>query len=986
MPDRLRRIEEIFNAALDLPPHDRDRYLTEACGADAALRAEVDALLAHDASGAHAAVLDRTLDPGEVLQRIESAAESVDLSVSGLRSIRSEPLSASQQLGAYRILDVIGEGGMGVVYRAEQENPRRVVALKVLKSGLASRRMMRRFEYEAQILGRLHHPGIAQVFEAGVAKDSADGPARPFFAMELVPGRPLHAYAAAHRLGIRARLALLASVCDAVEHAHQKGVIHRDLKPANILVDDQGQVKVLDFGVARVLDADEKLTRIETNAGQLIGTLPYMSPEQVAGDPDELDTRSDVYALGVNLYELLTGQLPYPVERKSIPEAVRLIQQHSPTRLSTINRKLRGEAEIIVAKALDKDKSRRYQSAAELAADIRRFLAGEPIEARRDSGWYLIRKTVARHRATVAVALSILMLTTASAISLAFLYRGQLRERALAEAARDDANAARRAEEEARLVAEQQAAEAEAAARRAEGAYTFLRDMLSSSDPRVSLNRDITVREVMDETAAGLDRGTLSTDPELEAGIRTAIAGVYHSLGSFAQAEQQLRRALTLYRESGAQDGEDAVDARSELGEVLIQLGRSDEAGTLLQSALDARRASGRGGDARAARLLNDLGVLTDNAGEYPDAMRLLEESLEVRRRVLPPNASETAVSLQNVGLCAKHLKDYAKAERCYREALRIRREVLPADHPETASSLHNLGALLHELGRFDEAEEFYAQALRMRRRVLGDDHVDVSLTLNNMAGLLFERCEFARSEPLFREVLERRRRALPPEHPLVAASTCNLGSVLARLGRFDEGERLFCEGLALRQAKLGRDHPTVTDGLQALSNILVLKGDADAAVDAALDALDRVRGRAGQGSPQETAALQTLSTAWVARGCAEDLDAAEPVLCELRERQATAYGPESWRVMSVDGLMGLRLARLGETARAEAVLVEAACALLDQPDAPPLARRATLDRLITFYDGLGAGTFAALWRSLSPGVSTPGPRGTLPADAQPDQ
>jgi predicted Ser/Thr protein kinase len=315
-------------------------------------------------------------------------------------------------IGHYRILRLLGEGGMGSVYEAEQDQPRRTVALKVIKPGLAGPDLLWRFRQESQALARLQHPGIAQIYEAG-AEDSGAG-LQPFFAMEFIRGQPLLHYADEHRLNTRQRLELMAKGCEAVHHAHQRGLIHRDLKPGNILVDEAGQPKILDFGVARVTDSDVEATQ-QTDVGQLVGTLAYMSPEQVLADPLGLDTRSDVYALGVILYQLLAGRLPYHISPK-VHEAARAIQEDDPTPLSSISRSYRGDVETIVAKALEKDKARRYASAADLAADIRRYLQDEPIMARPPSAIYQLEKFARRHKALVTATAVVFVVLVAGII------------------------------------------------------------------------------------------------------------------------------------------------------------------------------------------------------------------------------------------------------------------------------------------------------------------------------------------------------------------------------------------------------------------------------------------------------------------------------------------------------------------------------------------------------------------------------------------
>jgi WD40 repeat protein len=400
--ERHQQIGDIFLEARERAGPERAAVLDRRCAGDVTLRAEVEALLQYDATHHQDLLSENALRAGRQfgtgITAIPPTAESVP---------------RPEQIGRYHIVRSIGEGGMGVVYLAEQDAPRRTVALKLLRPGCLSPSLLRRFELEAEVLGRLQHPGIAQVFEAGTA-DTGSGP-QPFFAMELIVGRPLTEHAAASHLDIRQRLELLAKVCDAVQHAHQKGIIHRDLKPANILVDARGQPKILDFGVARATDADLRATVPETVPGQIIGTLAYMSPEQISGDSRELDTRSDVYSLGVVGYELLAGRVPLDVSSKTIPQAARTIMEEEPPSLGTVNRAFRGDLATIVGKALEKDKNRRYQSASELAEDLRRYLAAQPILARPATTFYQLRKFVRRNRGLVASA-AVVFLVLASGI------------------------------------------------------------------------------------------------------------------------------------------------------------------------------------------------------------------------------------------------------------------------------------------------------------------------------------------------------------------------------------------------------------------------------------------------------------------------------------------------------------------------------------------------------------------------------------------
>lgn len=384
--DRFSRLSALFDQAADLPPDEQQALLDAECADDPVLRAEVEQLLADDA---------RLGAPGADFLRSPVRRAADESTHPATPSVRPESVLPSH-LCRYRVIRLIGEGGMGAVYEAEQDSPRRTVALKVVRPGLASASLLTRFRHESQILGRLHHPGIAQVYEAGVA---ADG--QPFFAMEFIRGLPLNEYARVRTLTLPGRLELLARVCDAVQHAHDHGIIHRDLKPANILVEETGQPKVLDFGVARSTDADLLTAAGLTQTGQLLGTPNFMSPEQVTGEPAAIDRRADVYALGVILFELATRRLPYRLENLPLADTVRTILEEDAPRAGSLNPELRGDVETIVAKALEKDRARRYASAADMAADIRRYLGDEPILARPPSNLYQLRKFARRHRALV---------------------------------------------------------------------------------------------------------------------------------------------------------------------------------------------------------------------------------------------------------------------------------------------------------------------------------------------------------------------------------------------------------------------------------------------------------------------------------------------------------------------------------------------------------------------------------------------------------
>lgn len=443
-PERRSRVRELFDEAAALDTSARGAFLDAACGRDADLRVEVEGLLRYDSDQTHDG------DSGPFLKspvvRPPGTSPSAPFAV----------LPLPQQIGRYRVLAELGSGGMGIVYEAEQDNPRRAVALKVIRAGRATPALTKRFAHEAHFLGRLQHPGVAQVYDAGL---TAEG--QPFLAMELVRGTTLDRYARENHHDIPARLALIAKVCDAVQHAHDCGIVHRDLKPGNVLVDAAGQPKVLDFGVARATADDFRTTESRTEFGQIVGTLNYMSPEQLAADPAQVDRRSDVYALGVVLFELLADRLPYDLVGLPLPEVARVIREQDPSSLGSLDRALRGDVETIVAKALEKDRARRYASAAELAADIRRHLGHEPIRARRPSAAYLLRKFARRHKPLVAGVAAVVAALVVGLVGTTWFALEEAVQRRRAEDATRDEATARTQSDANRVRAEQNQAQAE---------------------------------------------------------------------------------------------------------------------------------------------------------------------------------------------------------------------------------------------------------------------------------------------------------------------------------------------------------------------------------------------------------------------------------------------------------------------------------------------------------------------------------------------
>ncbi len=791
-------------------------------------------------------------------QRVEEISENLQAIGSmreALRAVTPEPdPPAPERIGSFKIVEEIARGGMGVVYLAEQDRPRRQVALKVLRPGLTSPDTLRRFELEAEVLARLQHPGIATVYEAGVTSISTAAATDrvPYIAMEYVRGARLDRFVETHDLSIEQRLELVARIADAVHHAHVKGLVHRDLKPGNVLIETEtagpGRPKVLDFGVARVVDREGTL---HTSTGQILGTVPYMSPEQLAGDPSAVDLRSDVYALGVIGFETLTGELPHDVKKKSIAEAARTIRDDEPRSPERLDPRLRGDVATILLRALEKDPARRYASAAELAADIRRFLRREPIQARPQSTGYQLRRFAQRNRGLAAALAGLaLVLIGAAIVSGVLAVRAQERL------------------EESRRQADKFAA-----------VNRFVEEMLASASPEKNPGRrDVTVREALALGAQELDDGSLADQPAIELGVRATIGNTFRALGDFDAARGQLERAVRLGRTLFPGGHEDVADSLNKLGRVVVELGEYASAAALFRESLEMRERLSGGKTAEAAATLNNLGLALTEMGDNEAALEIHQRALELRREVFGDSHEDVASSLNNMAFAYYRLHDLPRAEALFRESFEMDLEIRGELHPNVAATMNNLALVVREQGRSDEAEPLQRRALELEREIYGPEHPKLAVSLQNLALLLVANGELDEAGDLFAEALELERGARGPGHPGVANLLGNYARLYEKRGEFDRAEELHGEAMAIRREALGAEHVATLGSRFNLARVARARGDKERSAESfAVLAAD-----ARRILPDSSGALLTILTEYAM--CLLDLGRRDDAEAILRE------------------------------------------------------------------------------------------------------
>lgn len=813
---RFARMKALLLAARERAGEARARYLAAECTDDPELRAEVEALLARESDDAG---ILRTAGP---IQQARLPLEDV---------------TVPRQIGPYEIVEELGRGGMGIVLRARQTEPiQREVAVKLMGVHILTESMRLRFDAERQTLASLDHPNIAHVIDAGTEESG-----RPYLVMELVVGEPITDYCDARRLPVDERLDLFLEVSDAVSHAHQRGILHRDLKPSNVMVTtdgDHARVKVIDFGIAKVIGEQEEAAGL-TRAGQLIGTPDFMSPEQAGIIDAPVDTRTDVYALGILLYELLAGARPYYFSSGQVSEFLRILDSEGPPTPSAVaggrsntvgggdehsteivaerrratvaelSRHLRGDLDAIALHALRTHPDQRYGSVDRLADDILRHRAGLPVEAREGGLGYRATKFVRRHVAAVVAAVLVLAGTVGVIVTVT-----AQRDRAL----------------RAQRVA---AAEAETARRVSD----FLVELFEVADPSEARGNAVTAREILDRGVTRIDE-ELRAEPEVRARLLDAMGRVYQSLGLFSEAEPLLGEALALRRELPEGETPDLAQSVANYAFVLTDLGEYARAESLYLRAVDLNTRLLGDRHAETASALAGLASLYTEVGDIDAAEPLLERVLEIELDALGGSHPYVAMDYNNMASIRMRRGDYAGAVESYKQALAINLDTSGSLHPETATNYANLGIAFGHLSELDSAIAYDRRALELREELLGAEHAFTGISANNLGGHLHAMGRYEEALPLLERALAIKRATQGPRHRSTAHAMLGLGRLLRDMGDPDRAKPLLLEALAIHRETVGDVHPGTSMCLVALARLELARGDAAAATAYAREAV----------------------------------------------------------------------------------------------------------------------------------------------------
>jgi tetratricopeptide (TPR) repeat protein len=1005
------REEELFPTALALPVAERQRYLEQACGGDTELLRRVQALLR-----VHEKVGDFLETP--------AVADLPDVARAGEPKPPPEE-AAGTMIGRYKLLQKIGEGGCGVVYMAEQKEPvHRRVALKVIRLGMDTKEVIARFEAERQALALMDHPNIARVFDAG-----ATDIGRPYFVMELVRGVKITDYCDQQNLSTAERLNLFVQVCHAIQHAHQKGIIHRDIKPSNILVtlqDGEPVPKVIDFGIAKATQGRLTDQTLFTAFEQFIGTPAYMSPEQAQLSSADVDTRSDIYSLGVLLYELLTGHTPFESQellKVGLDEMRRQIREVEPpkpsTRLRTLEAEaltttaqhrateppkllhlVRGDLDWIVMRCLEKKRARRYETANELARDLERHLHDEPVAVCPPSALYRFQKMVRRNKlvVTAAAAIAAALVIGLGVSTWEYLQEKAARERAVAaeeqqsrlrqeaEAARERAVAAEAEQRQLRQEADT-ALQRAVAAEEEQGRQRQDAEQARDSEARQravaeAARNDETQQRMLAEEArnnearqraqAEAARKMAETEASKSRQVAQFLTDMLQGVGPSVALGRDPTLLWDILDKTADRVGKDLKDQpavelqlRTTLGSVYEELGDYQKAEAMQRTALALRRKLLGDAHPEVAGSLNRLAAVLLKRGDLPGAEALCREALAMQRKLLGNESPDVATTLNNLAEILWKRGNYAEAEPLLLEALDLRQRLFGHEHPAVVVVLNNLAELQAKRGDYAGAEALYREVLPIQRKLLGDEHPDVATTLNNFASVLAKRGDLSGAEAMIRAVLTMQRKLLGNEHPSVAISLNNLAQVVARRGDPQAAERMLRTALEIQQRQLGNEHPDIAVTLNNLAAIRSNRADYTGAEPLFRQALAIQRKQFGRDHPEVAITLSNLSMALWKRG---NLTEAEATVREALAIQRKLFpNGNSDSVTSLEILAGI-LSQRGDLTTANETLLEAARVVETGSSELSNVRRSTIECLAAFYAGWAKedptkATQAAAWK-----------------------
>jgi eukaryotic-like serine/threonine-protein kinase len=904
---RWKRVESVLDRALELPAGEVSSFLEAECRGDADLRAEVEALLSADR------------EAGTFLERPATELALEWIGGAPERADERDSDRVGQRIGAWQLVREVGRGGMGAVYRANRADGQfeQTVALKLVKRGLDTDEILRRFLRERRILARLDHPHIARLVDGGVTGDGL-----PWFAMEFVEGRPITTWCDERRSSIDERLRLFRAVCEAVQYAHRNLVVHRDLKPSNIFVTDTGEVKLLDFGIARLI-RDEATDETLTLQGPQILTPRYAAPEQLRGET--ATTATDLYGLGVVLYELLAGARPH-AQAPGFDELRESILHRDPAPPSRVRlewqRRLAGDLDNIVLLTLRKEPSQRYPTVEALISDLDRFRDGVPVRATPPSARDRARKFVRRNRAAVfAVAAVAVGLVVGLVAAMWQVVAAALVVASLAGAL---------------VVSLWQTRAARREARKAEEVKRFLLAVFEVSDPSQSLGQSVTARELLDRGAKRIER-ELEGQPALRVEMLGALGEVYVKLGLFEPGLALVEREMGLLASLPRTRPEARAAALRRRGNLLTLKGDLESAEAALREATDLRRTAGAEASAEYAEDMDQLAAVLRPRGALDEAERLLRASHDIRVRRFGPRSPEVAISLNNLAIMAREGGRFDEAEALYRECLDIRREKLPPDHPDVASTLVNVVALQRQTGRFGEAESLARESLALHRKLYGEDHAFTAGAANALASVLLKLARFDEAERVLREVLVYWERHEGRAHPNAVATLNNLASACLGRGDLATAETLQREAVDGWRARFGNDHLYTAAGLLNLAVILRERGAFEESEAALARALEIRRQARGEEHSDISDVLHQQSLLADRRGLLEEAETLCSRALAIRERHLGARNPTT---AASRALFGSLLRRRGASAEARSALREAIAALEESvpPEHPDLA------------------------------------------------